>query len=254
MFQATCNPLIVPAPFQLFFSNITTYRRLVLRPKCSAGSVNGTAASSPSFSTKLDFVRRSPVPRPFPFLDEFSFDKRASTVGSDKILEVLEPLIQPKRAQKIQQVCDSRTFNVLPIVEGSINYGNISAVCRTSEALGFGAVHVINRGGRMKQSARTSAGADKWLDVVSWGSTADCLQHAKAAGFQVVVTHLREDAVDIADVDWTRPTAVLLGNEAAGERRGKGGPEGLPRGPLPSPEGLPFTLSLPPQPGLNKGR
>ena len=33
---------------------------------------------------------------------------------------------------------------------------------------------------------------------------------------QVVVTHLRADAIDVREVDWTRPTAIVLGNERAG--------------------------------------
>jgi hypothetical protein len=35
---------------------------------------------------------------------------------------------------------------------------------------------------------------------------------------QVVVTHLRADAIDVREVDWTRPTAIVLGNEKAGEQ------------------------------------
>jgi tRNA (guanosine-2'-O-)-methyltransferase len=35
---------------------------------------------------------------------------------------------------------------------------------------------------------------------------------------QVVVTHLQADAVDVREVDWTRPTAIVLGNERAGGR------------------------------------
>lgn len=40
-------------------------------------------------------------------------------------------------------------------------------------ALGFGAVHVVRqpREERYKQSKRSSAGADKWLDVQVWDST-----------------------------------------------------------------------------------
>jgi len=30
------------------------------------------------------------------------------------------------------------------------------------------------------------------------------------------VTHLRADAIDVKDVDWTRPTAIVLGNEREG--------------------------------------
>lgn len=33
---------------------------------------------------------------------------------------------------------------------------------------------------------------------------------------QVIVTHLTDDAVDIKDVDWTKPTAIVLGNEKHG--------------------------------------
>ena len=33
----------------------------------------------------------------------------------------------------------------------------------------------------------------------------------------MVVTHLTADAVDIKDVDWTKPTAIVLGNEKDGE-------------------------------------
>jgi tRNA (guanosine-2'-O-)-methyltransferase len=35
-------------------------------------------------------------------------------------------------------------------------------------------------------------------------------------GYQVVATHLSPNAVDISSVDWTRPTAVVLGNEKEG--------------------------------------
>jgi tRNA G18 (ribose-2'-O)-methylase SpoU len=54
-------------------------------------------------------------------------------------------------------------------------------------------VHVVRNTAdqRYKQSARSSAGADKWLDVKVWDSTQDCLLNAKRLGYQVVVTHLR---------------------------------------------------------------
>lgn len=48
----------------------------------------------------------------------------------------------------------------------------------------------------------------------------DCLLRAKQLGYQVVATHLRADAVDISQVDWTRPTAFVMGNEEKGELAG----------------------------------
>ena len=86
-------------------------------------------------------------------------------------------------------------------------------------ALGYGGVHVIRSPSRFSVKAsrhRNSAGGEKWLDVRRWRSTADCLAAARAAGYQVVATHLNEGALDVRAVDWTRPTAVVLGNEAEG--------------------------------------
>ena len=40
-------------------------------------------------------------------------------------------------------------------------------------------------GQKYKQSARHSAGAEKWLHVQMWTSAADCLAAAKASGYQV---------------------------------------------------------------------
>ena len=36
---------------------------------------------------------------------------------------------------------------------------------------------------------------------------------------QVIATHLRADARDVRDVDWSVPTAVVLGNEREGATR-----------------------------------
>ena len=64
--------------------------------------------------------------------------------------------------------------------------------------MGFGAVHCINTIKDYKQSTRSSAGADKWLEVKVWeGGTVEALSRIKAAGYQVVVTHLTKASVPI---------------------------------------------------------
>ena len=50
-----------------------------------------------------------------------------------------------------------------------------------------------------------------------WDSASVCIGHAKAAGYKVVATHFDPDAVSMHDVDWTQPTAVILGNEREGQ-------------------------------------
>ena len=65
---------------------------------------------------------------------------------------------------------------------------------------------------------RTSKGAEKWLDVQEHRGTAACVAHLRARGFRVLVTAPRPGSVPVQDVDFTRPTAFLLGNEVDGAR------------------------------------
>ncbi|KAI3434751.1 hypothetical protein D9Q98_002811 [Chlorella vulgaris] len=153
----------------------------------------------------------------FPFKDAFEIAKDV-VISGQQVVHTLGPLMTDERIQKIEHVCAARTFNVLPIVEHVYDMGNLAAVCRSADALGLGAVHVVRDSGHMryKQSTRSSAGADKWLDVQVFGSTQECLLNAKKLGFQLVATHLSPEAVDISEVDWTRPTAFVMGNEERG--------------------------------------
>lgn len=166
-----------------------------------------TASPRPTQSVTNE---RFPFPEPLKLRD-------GSTVSSADVAQAFQPFVEEKRMERIRQVAAHRTFNVLPIVEGVYDMGNLSAICRSVDALSMGALHIINASQhRYKQSARNSAGAEKWLDIKVYKSAMECIDSAKAAGFQVVVTHLAEDAVDIRDIDWTIPTAIVLGNEKLG--------------------------------------
>lgn len=176
-------------------------------PCCVASGTELAASTCPAHSV---------TDSRFPFQDPLVL-KDGSSVASSDVVSKLQQFVEATRMERIRQVVAHRTFNVLPIVEGVYDMGNLSAICRSVDALGMGALHIINTSKhRYKQSARNSAGAEKWLDVKSFESPMECINSAKAAGFQVVVTHLAEDAVDIKDIDWTLPTAIVLGNEKHG--------------------------------------
>jgi tRNA (guanosine-2'-O-)-methyltransferase len=104
-------------------------------------------------------------------------------------------------------------------MENIYDRGNISAVMRSAEALGLGQVHLIELGEKFRESQRTTAGADKWVEVKKWKSTADCVRELKAQGKQIVVTHLDATSKPIAEVDFSKPSALVLGNEKDGVSR-----------------------------------
>jgi tRNA (guanosine-2'-O-)-methyltransferase len=135
----------------------------------------------------------------------------------DEMIERLRPHLTRERMERIETVVAHRTQTVVTVIEGLINFGNVSAVMRSAEALGFYRFHIIeSEATRFKNSPRTSQGAEKWLDVEQWTSPAACATALKKQGYTLVATHLDETSVAIDAIDFTRPTALIFGNEAEG--------------------------------------
>lgn len=132
------------------------------------------------------------------------------------VLKHLAPRLTPERWAKIQKVVANRTCDVTPVLENIYDRGNTSAVFRSAEAMGFQTVHVIEPGERFKESNRVTAGADKWLDVVRFKETVTAVAHLRERGYQVLATHLDENAKPLASMDLTKPTAIVFGNEKDG--------------------------------------
>ena len=137
-------------------------------------------------------------------------------IDSELALRLLEPMITPERLRRIEAVARSRTYAVVPVLENLYDRGNQSAVMRSAEALGFQRVDLIEPGDRFKRANRVTQGADKWLDVFNWKSSGDCVESLKARGYRVLATHFGSGAVAIEEVDFTRPTALVFGNEKDG--------------------------------------
>lgn len=149
-----------------------------------------------------------------PFASDLTLDGRP--LDANRIVDVLTPYLTEARRRRIERVLDGRTSTVATVVEGLVNTGNVSAVMRSAEALGFQVFHVITGNERYKTSRRTSQGAEKWLDVLTWTTSVACVEHLKANGYTVIATHLDETSVPIGEVDFTRKTALVLGNEQNG--------------------------------------
>ncbi|MCE3010739.1 MAG: RNA methyltransferase [Proteobacteria bacterium] len=132
------------------------------------------------------------------------------------VIEVVGPLLTQERIQKIEKVLEGRTFSNPIVLENIYDRGNASAVMRSAEALGFGQVHMIELGEKFKESQRTTAGADKWVELKKWKSTRACVDHLKEQGFKIAVTYLDASSVPLSEVDFAKPTALVLGNEKDG--------------------------------------
>ena len=160
-------------------------------------------------------------------------------VPAAAVLRVLDPFLTDERRQRIAAAVAARCYGVVPVLEGVHDAGNLAAVMRSAEGLGFGQLWTValegdasvlaehgaarlqreidaRAQGRRRPARRQSQGADKWLDVRAFASPGAFAAAARAAGTRIVCTHLSAGAVPIADLDFTQPTALVLGNEQDG--------------------------------------
>jgi tRNA (guanosine-2'-O-)-methyltransferase len=146
--------------------------------------------------------------------EPFVFDGESFSAAN--VLAILREYVSEERRETIRSVVDRRTYTVAPVLEGVCDRGNISAVMRSAEALGYQSLHLIENQEKYKRANRVTQGADKWLDIVRWETTRDCLDNLKAKGYRIVATHVAEGSKPIAEVSFNAPTAIFFGNEQDG--------------------------------------
>ena len=151
----------------------------------------------------------------FPYGSDLEINPKLH-VNYEVVLNKIGPLLTDERRQKIDRVVALRNFDTAVVLEGIYDRGNISAVMRSAEGLGFGNFHVIETQEKFKESNRVTQGADKWVEVQKWKKTSDCVQSLKKQGYKICVTHLSEKSKPLHEIDFSGKVALVLGNEKDG--------------------------------------
>ncbi|MBU6176414.1 MAG: hypothetical protein RL555_761 [Bacteroidota bacterium] len=124
----------------------------------------------------------------------------------------------PARFDKLQAVLQRRQFDLTIVLENVFDPHNISAVMRTCDAVGVQELYILNTKipRHKKWGARSSSSAAKWLTVHQFEDTDQCFDSIRSRGLKILTTHLDTQAVPLYAVDFTRPLALVFGNEHSG--------------------------------------
>ena len=93
---------------------------------------------------------------------------------------------------------------------------NFSAIIRTCDAVGINEVHAVPGDDGLAVHWNTSQGAEKWMNVRQHDGFGAACDFLRERGFQLVAAHLSKDARDYRDIDYTVPTALVVGTELFG--------------------------------------
>jgi len=124
--------------------------------------------------------------------------------------------VTPERIDRLHQVLSRRQPDLTVVTDFVHKQRNLSAIVRNCDAVGIMAVHAVVGGEDYRAFRGTAMGSHHWVDVQRYASLDIALRPLCNEGYQLVAAHLAAGAVDFREVDYTRPTAILLGAERRG--------------------------------------
>jgi tRNA (guanosine-2'-O-)-methyltransferase len=123
----------------------------------------------------------------------------------------------PRRFRRLRAVLDRRQPDLTVVLEGVHKPHNLSAVLRSCDAAGVFEIHAVTPDGAPPAlNEAVTSGTGKWVRVRSHPDLDAALGELRGRGFQVLAAHPSAGAIDFRDADYTRPTAILLGQEKEG--------------------------------------
>lgn len=122
----------------------------------------------------------------------------------------------PERFHRLRSVLEARQPDLTVLMERVNKSHNFSAILRNCDAVGVYRAHAVLPEGGTSLHHGVSAGAARWVPVTTHPDTPAAVAHLKSRGFTVLAAHLSEAAVDYREVDYTRPTALMMGAELYG--------------------------------------
>jgi tRNA (guanosine-2'-O-)-methyltransferase len=132
-----------------------------------------------------------------------------------RVCAELGPLLLDDRRARIDAAAASRLGGLRVVIENLHDPHNGAAVLRSAEAFGVQRVEVIESVEPFRYSSTVTQGCEKWLDVVRHKTLAAAVAGLRAGGFAIYAA-VPGAAVALDDLDFSRPAAVMVGNEHDG--------------------------------------
>lgn len=125
--------------------------------------------------------------------------------------------VTEERLAKMIEILNRRQSTLRVVLEEIHNPRNISAIMRTCDSAGIQYAHVIYTGLKpIVLDANITKGAHQWITIIVHTSTEECLSELKRMGYAIYCTHIDVTSKDFTAVDYTRPVAIVFGNEQHG--------------------------------------
>ncbi len=124
-------------------------------------------------------------------------------------------LVSKRRLERMRQILLTRQATLELFMDYVYSEHNLAAIVRTCDAINIGKLYYRHQK-KARLSNEITQGAHKWIFHEYIEDIESFYKKKLSDGFEIVATILDDDTIDFREVDYTKPTLIVLGNEVEG--------------------------------------
>ena len=122
----------------------------------------------------------------------------------------------PERFEKIKTILNKRQPDLTVVLDNVHKPHNIAAILRSCDAVGISNIHAKSKNSQIGLNLKAASGSNHWVNVNVHNNLSELYQSIEKDDYTICVANNSMNAIDFRDVDYTRPTAIILGAELDG--------------------------------------
>ena len=122
----------------------------------------------------------------------------------------------PERFEKIKTILNKRQPDLTVVLDNVHKPHNIAAILRSCDAVGISSIHAKSKNSQIGLNLKAASGSNHWVNVNVHNNLSELYQSIEKDDYTICVANNSMNAIDFRDVDFTRPTAIILGAELDG--------------------------------------
>lgn len=122
----------------------------------------------------------------------------------------------PERYRRTREVLNRRQPDLTVLLDNVHKPHNFSAILRSCDAVGVLEAHGVWPDPTLRPSNHTSGGSGKWIRIRTHRTLEGAIDYLRRRRFKIYAAHPTGDALDYRGIDYTVPSALLLGAELEG--------------------------------------